>query len=64
MYLPERERLLGGRARRTRRLQQWAARRSQPLQLAYSLRMACAFWMIVNDALAKSAGGMGGPPGL
>jgi chlorophyll(ide) b reductase len=57
----ERERILGQKARRTQRLQRRAARRSVPLQLAYSFSMALGFFMIVSDALAH---GPAAGPGL
>lgn len=61
VYPAERERILGQKARRTQRLQRRAARRSVPLQLAYSFSMALGFFMIVSDALAH---GPAAGPGL
>lgn len=54
VYLPERERIYGDHKRRTARLQARAARRSGPMQVAYSFSMALAFWLIVSDAMAKA----------
>ncbi len=56
MYPPERQRILGERAKRTQRLQRAAARRGAPLRLAYSLAMASCFLMI-----AASGAVAGGP---
>lgn len=53
MYPPERQRIMGERAKRTQRLQRAAARRDPPLRLAYSLAMAGCFLMIaVSGAVA------------
>ncbi|PSC70796.1 chlorophyll b reductase [Micractinium conductrix] len=52
VFLPERERILGQRAKRTERLQRRAARRSGPLQFGYALSMALSFWLFASDAIA------------
>lgn len=52
MYPPEHERIMGQRARRTRRLQARMARRGGAFQLAYALSMAVSFALIAGDALA------------
>jgi chlorophyll(ide) b reductase len=55
VYASERERLMSAaQAKKTARRQRAAARRSVPLQLAYSLGMAASFLLIVSDALAKA----------
>ncbi|KAI3437866.1 hypothetical protein D9Q98_000312 [Chlorella vulgaris] len=55
VYAPERERLLSAtQAKKTRRRQQHAARRSIHLQVAYSFCMALSFLLIVSDAVAKA----------
>lgn len=56
VYPPERQRILGERAKRTQRLQRAAARRGAPLRLAYSLAMAGCFLM-----MAASGAVAGGP---
>ncbi|PRW56949.1 putative chlorophyll(ide) b reductase chloroplastic isoform B [Chlorella sorokiniana] len=56
VYPPERQRILGERAKRTQRLQRAAARRGAPLRLAYSFAMAACFLMI-----AASGAVAGGP---
>jgi recombinational DNA repair protein RecT len=53
LYLPERERILGERAKQTERLAARAARRSRTLALAYSMSLAGAYLIMAADALAR-----------
>ena len=55
VYPPEHERILGQRARHTRRLQARMARRGGAFQLAYAVSMAACFALIAGDALARAA---------
>lgn len=52
VYPPEQERILGQRARRTRRVQARMARRGGAFQLAYALSMAVSFALLAGEALA------------
>ena len=53
VYAPERERILGQRAKRTERLAKRAARRSRTLALAYSASLAGAYLLMAADTLRR-----------
>ncbi len=53
LYLAERERILGEKAKQTERLATRAAQRSRTLALAYSLSLAGAYLLMAADTMAR-----------
>ena len=54
VYLSEKERIFGQKAKVTARLAEKAARRSQALAMSYSVSMVASYLLIWADSIARS----------
>lgn len=55
VYLAEKERIFGQKAKVTARLADKAARRSQALAMSYSVSMVASYLLIWADSLARGS---------